>query len=51
MCGGNIKQFAKDMDECNRRVERSCVCFQRLELDEDVEKNDWWLNEEQKLWK
>ena len=51
MCGGNIKQFAKEiwMSATEELKEAAFALVQRLELDKDVEKNDWWLNERAKI--
>lgn len=51
MCGGNIKQFAKEIwiSATEELKEAAFALVRRLELDEDVEKNNWWLNERAKI--
>ena len=49
MCGGNIKQFAKEIwmsanVNTEELKEAAFALVQRLELDKDVKKNNWWLN-------
>ena len=54
MCGGNIKQFAKEIwmsanVNTEKLKEAAFALVQRLELDKDVKKNNWWLNERAKI--
>jgi hypothetical protein len=53
-CGGNIKQFAKEIwmsanVNTEELKEAAFALVQRLELDKDVKKNNWWLNERAKI--
>lgn len=54
MCGGDIKQFAKEIwmsakGNTEELKEAAIALVQRLELDKDVKKNNWWLNERAKI--
>ena len=54
MCGGDIKQFAKEIwMSANVNIEElkeaALALVKRLELDKDVKKNNWWLNERAKI--
>lgn len=54
MCGGNIKQFAKEIwmsanVKTEELKEAAIALVQRLELDKDVKNNNWWLNERAKI--
>lgn len=49
MCGGDIKQFAKEIwmsakGNTEELKEAAIALVQRLELDKDVKKNNWCIN-------
>ena len=54
MCGRDIKQFAKEIwmsanVNTEDLKEAALALVKILELDKDVKKNNWWLNERAKI--